>query len=72
MRTLLLGSVLSMPGVSGRIDLPVESGGFTSKLANTTPGVFFILVVMVITWRYKPNVSRDTGSWQQRVYNMSS
>lgn len=57
--TLIAGFVLSVAGISGSIEWLVEASGLTSRLTNATPGVVFVIVDMIIIWRYKPHVSHD-------------
>jgi len=65
--TLLSGIVMSLLGISGKIEWVVEVHNVTSKLRNAGPGVVVALIGAAILWRYKPHVSHETTFDRQNV-----
>lgn len=55
--SLFFGFAFSLLGLSGTLDLIIESNDIKAKLVNASPGVVFIIVGLFILWRYKPNGS---------------
>lgn len=53
------GVALALLGVSGAINLVLESSGLSARLTNASPGVVIAAMGMFIIWRYKPRVEHD-------------
>lgn len=58
--SLFLGFAFSLLGLSGSLDLVIESNSINARLINASPGVIFIIVGLFIIWRYKPKGSDIT------------
>lgn len=61
----LIGVALCVAGVSGSIDWIVNGKGWSSKLMNASPGVFFSLLGFFIIMRYKPKYKFSFNSTAQ-------
>ena len=55
--SLFFGFAFSLLGLSGTLDLVIESNTINARLVNASPGVVFIIVGLFILWRYKPKGS---------------
>lgn len=53
-----MGFSFFLLGLSGSLDLVVESSKLNARLINGSPGVVFIVVGFLILWRYRPRESR--------------
>jgi len=58
--SLFLGFGLFLLGVSGALDLIIESFGLNAKMINASHGVVFIISGLFVLWRYKPKGSNTT------------
>lgn len=59
--SLFLGFGFFLLGLTGTLDLIIESKSISARLANGSPGVVFIIVGFLILWRYKPKESTTTS-----------
>ncbi len=57
---MFAGFTMSFAGLSGSMEIILESGGLNAKLINGTPGAVFGLLGFMIVWRYKPKRSTMT------------
>jgi hypothetical protein len=55
-------------GLSGNISWIVQAAGFSSKLQNAGPGVFFALLGMAILLKYKPKIDKLERSGKKLKY----
>jgi len=60
------GLLLTILGLSGQIEWILEAAGFTSRLANASPGIVFEIVGLFILIKYKPAI-RDQFATRSRI-----
>ena len=74
----IAGFVITILGFNGSVEWFVKAPGFTTKLINASPGVFFALLGMLILWRYKPRgrdklkIGKFTSETEQFFYQFGT
>jgi len=53
------GFILCIIGLSGKVELIIEGGGFQGKLINASPGVVFAFLGLALMWKYKPKIKEE-------------
>lgn len=54
---LLGGIVAAAYGITGNLEVLIESTAINAKLLNASPGAFLMFIGMIVLWRYKPKES---------------